>query len=138
MFNRAQSSSLFILFSLKKQSVIFYSIGPSPIFSLLSETSKVCLDDFFLTCRKIGTRKNILETNFDFKISSHELNWHGIRVILIIVNNATNVFQACIYKSVKRGLFLKSIVAPRIVKFKILIPVFTFKFLWEKNMIILN
>ena len=41
---------------------------------------------------------------------------------------AINIFQACIYKSVKTGLFLKSNVAPRLVKFNMLLPVFTFKY----------
>ena len=44
------------------------------------------------------------------------------------VTNALNVLQACIYKSVKTGLFLKSIIAPRVVKFNILMPIFAFKY----------
>ena len=43
------------------------------------------------------------------------------------VANAINVLQACIYKSVKTGLFLKSLIAPRVAKFNMLMLVFTFK-----------
>ena len=51
------------------------------------------------------------------------------------VTNVINALQACIYKSVKTGIFLKSIIAPRAVKFNKLIPVFTFEyfFLAEKH-----
>ena len=42
------------------------------------------------------------------------------------VANAIKVLQACIYKSVKTGPFFKSLFASRIVKFNMLMPVFTF------------
>ena len=42
------------------------------------------------------------------------------------VANAINVLQACIYKYVKTGPFLKSLIVPHIVKFNILMPAFTF------------
>ena len=56
------------------------------------------------------------------------------------VTNAIKVLQACIYKSVKRGLFLKSIIVPHVVKFNMLMLVFTFKHqvLQQKTMIILK
>ena len=44
------------------------------------------------------------------------------------VANAINVLQALIYKSVKTGLLLRSLIASRAVKFNILMPVFTFKY----------
>ena len=40
-----------------------------------------------------------------------------------LVTNAINILQACIYKSVKFGLFLKSIKTPCVVKFTVLMPV---------------
>ena len=44
------------------------------------------------------------------------------------VTNAIKILQACIHKSVNTGLFLKSIIAPHVVKFNMLMPVFTFKY----------
>ena len=90
---------------------------------------------------KVFCLKNFLDWNALLFQSSLKLKaeLHKAEFLLSYpLTNAMKVLQACTYTSVKRGLFLKSIVAPRIVKFKILIPVFTFKFLWEKNMIILN
>ena len=54
-------------------------------------------------------------------------NYH--RYLLLVksvpsVAKSINFLQACIYKSVKTGTFLKSLIAPRIVKFNILMPVF--------------
>ena len=44
------------------------------------------------------------------------------------VTNAINVLQAFIYKSVKTGLFFKSITAPLVAKFNTLMPVSTLKY----------
>ena len=56
------------------------------------------------------------------------------------VANAINVLQACICKSLKTGPFLKPLIAPHIVKFNMLMPVFTIKYqvLLQKNMILWN
>ena len=56
------------------------------------------------------------------------------------VTNAINVLQACIYKSVKTGLYLKSIVDPHVVKFIMLMPVFTINYqvLEQKSMVLWN
>ena len=45
------------------------------------------------------------------------------------VANAIKLLQACIYKSVNKGLFLTPSVAISIVKFQTLMIVFTFKYL---------
>ena len=54
------------------------------------------------------------------------------------IANAINVLKACIYKSVKTGLILKS--APCVNKFNMLMLVFTLKYivLWQKSMLILK
>ena len=54
------------------------------------------------------------------------------------VTNALSILQACIYKSVKTGLFLKPFIDTRVVKFNKMMPVFTFKYqdLWPKCMIL--
>ena len=44
------------------------------------------------------------------------------------VTNAINFLQACIYKPVKTGLFLKSIINLCVIKFNMLMPVFTCKY----------
>ena len=44
------------------------------------------------------------------------------------VADAIIVLQACIYKSVKQALSLKSILAPRVVKFNLSMRVFTLKY----------
>ena len=51
-----------------------------------------------------------------------------------------NILQACIYKSVNAGLFLKSLVATNFVKFNKHILIFTFKYkvLELANMILLK
>ena len=56
------------------------------------------------------------------------------------VANAINVLQACIYKSVNIGLFLKSLVATNLVKFNKRMLVFTLKYevLELTNMILLK
>ena len=43
------------------------------------------------------------------------------------VANAINILQACIYKSVKTGLFLKAIIASHVVKFNMLMLVSNLK-----------
>ena len=43
------------------------------------------------------------------------------------VTNVINVLQACTYKPAKTGLFFKSIIGPRAIKFNMLMPVFTEK-----------
>ena len=44
------------------------------------------------------------------------------------VTNAINILQACIYKSVKTGQFLKTIISPYVVKFNLLMLVFTLNY----------
>ena len=136
--NRAHEGQLG---SVRKPSSLDRDLGSSvsdriiPTGFFRKSESPICLHIFFLN---IVTRPKLLKWND--QNSNQSIKICHIKMITIQqankcstlrrkgsnpqpVANAINVLQACIYKSVKTGPFLKSLIAPRNVKSNMLLPV---------------